>query len=143
MNRRIFSKLLSTSLFGFFIGKTVQANEEQLNYDVKLVEKDKTSYCKLIDGVHKLHRLDGPAIEYANGNKEWFQNGKRHRLDGPAIEFCPGAYFVDGHKEWYQNGKCHRLNGPAIEYANGDKYWYQNDQLHRLDGPSYRIGKWK
>ena len=69
MNRRIFSKLLSTSLFGLFINKTVQANEEQSNYEVKLVEKDKTSYYKLIDGVHKLHRLDGPAVEYKYSKK--------------------------------------------------------------------------
>ena len=24
----------------------------------------------------KLHRLDGPAIEYANGDKSWYMNGK-------------------------------------------------------------------
>ncbi len=69
----------------------------------------------------KLHRLDGPAIEYANGSKVWCQNGKYHRLDGPAIEYS------DGDKEWFQNGKRHRLDGPAIEYANGDKYWYIDD----------------
>ena len=33
----------------------------------------------------KLHRVDGPAIEYSNGTKEWYINGKRHRLDDPAI----------------------------------------------------------
>ena len=26
-----------------------------------------------------LHRLDGPAIEYADGTKSWWLNGKRHR----------------------------------------------------------------
>jgi hypothetical protein len=64
------------------------------------------------------HRLDGPAIEWANGDKYWYQNGKRHRIDGPAIE------YADGDKIWYQNGKYHRLDGPAIEYADGEKYWY-------------------
>ena len=66
----------------------------------------------------KYHRLDGPAIEYANGYKVWYQNGKRHRLDGPAVE------YVDGYKAWFQNGKYHRLDGPAIEWADGSKAWY-------------------
>jgi len=26
-----------------------------------------------------LHRLDGPAIEWANGGKEWWVDGKLHR----------------------------------------------------------------
>lgn len=29
--------------------------------------------------IHLLHREDGPAIEYPDGCKEWFINGKRHR----------------------------------------------------------------
>jgi hypothetical protein len=66
----------------------------------------------------KFHRLDGPAIEYANGAKVWYVNGKQHRLDGPAIE------YVDGHKSWFVDGKRHRLDGPAIEYAGGSKSWY-------------------
>ena len=28
---------------------------------------------------NELHREDGPAVEYASGNKYWFKNGKRHR----------------------------------------------------------------
>jgi hypothetical protein len=35
-----------------------------------------------IDG--KLHREDGPAIEWADGTKSWYLNGDRHREDGPA-----------------------------------------------------------
>ena len=33
----------------------------------------------------QLHRVDGPAVEYPNGDKEWWVNGKRHREDGPAV----------------------------------------------------------
>lgn len=45
------------------------------------------------------HRLNGPAaVEYPWGHKEWWVNGKLHRLDGPAIEYS------NGHKEWYVNG---------------------------------------
>lgn len=45
-----------------------------------------------------VHRLDGPAIEHANGHKEWWVNGKRHRLDGSAIETVngEGKYYIDG-----------------------------------------------
>jgi hypothetical protein len=65
-----------------------------------------------------LHREDGPAIEYSEGDKCWYQNNKRHREDGPAIEFSTGT------KCWYQNDKRHRIDGPAIEFANGEKSWY-------------------
>jgi hypothetical protein len=68
----------------------------------------------------KLHRETGPAIESANGSKSWYLNGKRHREDGPAIE------WHDGYKEWYLNGKLHREDGPAVEYADGYKEWWLN-----------------
>ena len=54
--------------------------------------------------------------------KCWYLNGKRHREDGPAVE------FADGDKFWYLNGKRHREDGPAIECANGYKAWYLNDE---------------
>jgi hypothetical protein len=73
----------------------------------------------------KLHRLDGPAVEYVNGTKKWYVKGKPHRLDGPAIE-C-----ADGQKEWCVDGKRHRLDGPAVEWPNGDKSWY-------VDGKEYQ-----
>ena len=59
-------------------------------------------------------------VRKANGDKEWYQDGKLHRLDGPVVE-C-----VSGDKHWYQDGELHRLDGPAVEYANGDKWWYQD-----------------
>ena len=76
------------------------------------------------------HRLDGPAIEWASGNKAWYVNGKLHREDGPAVE------HIGGTKEWYVNGKRHRYCAPAIEYANGDKEWLVDGKYHRLDGPA-------
>ena len=69
-----------------------------------------------------LHREDGPAIEYTNGDKTWFINGKCHREDGPAIE------YTNGDKTWYLNGKYHREDGPAIESADGYKEWWINDK---------------
>jgi hypothetical protein len=56
------------------------------------------------------------------GNKEWTLNGKLHRLDGPAME------YADGSREWWVDGMRHRTDGPAIEYANGHKSWYVYDR---------------
>ena len=67
-----------------------------------------------------LHRIDGAAIEWANGSKEWYQNGQRHCTVGPAID------NANGFRAWYQNGLLHRTDGPAIEYADGSKRWYIN-----------------
>ena len=60
----------------------------------------------------RLHREDGPAIEFVYGKKEWYRDGKLHREDGPAIE------FADGSKKWYRDGELHREDGPAIESAS-------------------------
>ena len=60
------------------------------------IEQDGTKCWFLND---KLHREDGPAVEYPNGRKCWYLNDKRHREDGPAIE------WTDGEKEWWFNGK--------------------------------------
>jgi len=46
----------------------------------------------------KLHREDGPAIEWSNGSKSWYLNGELHREDGAAY------VDPDGSKEWYLNG---------------------------------------
>lgn len=58
------------------------------------------------------HRTDGPAIEYANGYREWWVNGKRHRLDGPAYEHAKGdkVWFINGVLifQIYSTGKLHK-----------------------------------
>jgi hypothetical protein len=70
-------------------------------------------------GLSFLHRIDGPAVEWASGSKEWYRNDLLHRIDGPAWE------WADGSKEWYRNGRLHRIDGPAVENADGTKEWYQ------------------
>ena len=60
--------------------------------DVGTTRWYKDAKCKI------LHRENGPAIEYANGDKYWCQNDRVHRTDGPAIE------HADGTKYWYING---------------------------------------
>jgi hypothetical protein len=52
------------------------------------------------------------------GNKFWNIDNGYHRLDGPALE------YADGYKAWYVNGKRHRLDGPAVEYASGSREWW-------------------
>ena len=68
----------------------------------------------------KLHRLDGPAIEWADGTESWFHNGYLHRLDGPAVKDAVGSTV------WKRYGKFHRLDGPAIEWTDGTKAWFIN-----------------
>ena len=72
----------------------------------------KDAKCKI------LHRENGPAVQYADGTKCWYQNDLFHRTDGPAIEWSYGT------KSWWQNGQYHRTDGPAIERADGYKFWY-------------------
>jgi hypothetical protein len=66
------------------------------------------------------HRVHGPAVEYADGHREWWQNGQLHRLGGPAIE------YTDGSRAWFQNGWLHRMDGPAIVNADGGCEWFIN-----------------
>ncbi len=72
----------------------------------------------------KLHRLDGPAVEWNNGSKFWYKNGLRHRENGPAVECSYGS------KEWYINGKRHREDGPAVECSYGSKTWCLNGKYY-------------
>ena len=68
----------------------------------------------------KYHREDGPAIEWVDGDKDWYKHGKRHREDGPAVE-------CDGVKRWFKHGILHREDGVANEYYNGYKeYWLED-----------------
>jgi len=55
-------------------------------------------------------------------NKGYIPYSKLHRVDGPAIEYSNDT------KEWHQNGKCHRTDGPAVIWGNGDEEWWVNDK---------------
>jgi hypothetical protein len=85
-----------------------------IEYTVKVFD-DKTEWY--LNG--KCHRVDGPAIEWANGDKEWWLNDNLHRVDGPAFE-------GNGYRAWWLNNKRHRVDGPAVEWANGHKEWWLN-----------------
>ena len=52
--------------------------------DYNRVKQYKDRVCYYLN--KKLHRLDGPAVEYNDGCKIWYKNGRRHRIDGPVYE---------------------------------------------------------
>ena len=92
---------------------------DALRYRIKVDEYGTRTYY---NSANQLHRTDGPAIEYADGSKSWYQNDQYHRVDGPAID------WTCGRKEWYQNDERHRIGGPAIIFEDGDKFWYINGE---------------
>ena len=96
----------------------------------------------------RLHREDGPAIEWANGTKEWYRNGVQvepftESMDPDELEALATSVIGpqpetdrDGTVHWYWRGQLHREDGPAVEWADGSKVWYRNGQCHREDGPA-------
>ena len=69
-----------------------------MKYTVEITSAKTIRYYKHNTDI--LHRLDGPAVEYGDGDKFYYVEGKRHRLDGPAIEHTNGDkyYYVEGKK---------------------------------------------
>ena len=52
--------------------------------------------------------------------QEWYHDGKLHREDGPAVQWDSGA------TEWWLHGRLHRDDGPAVEWADGTRIYYQH-----------------
>jgi hypothetical protein len=44
------------------------------------------------------HRVDGPAVEYSDGYKSWFKEGRLHRIGDPAVEFHSNWWV---RRDWY------------------------------------------
>jgi hypothetical protein len=53
-------------------------------------------------------------------NKYWYLNDLLHRVDGPAVEYACGD------KLWYLHDELHRVTGPAVEWADGTHAWWLN-----------------
>ena len=134
MNRRAFIGGIAAIPFAFLFKKAEAKEIIETNNCVekpKTVEIKEESICRIdangdkrwYNKNDKLHRLDGPAVEFANGTKWWCQNGKLHRLDGPAVE------YADGYNWWYQNDKLHRIDDPAVEFADGINAWWKNGKF--------------
>lgn len=58
---------------------------------------------------------------HQDGSKEYWVDGRLHREDGPAID------YVNGTQYWYKHGKLHREDGPAIMWWDGRQYWFLDD----------------
>lgn len=51
----------------------------------------------------------------------WYLHNKLHREDGPAVEYYSPER--KGQKDWYLNGLHHRIDGPACINKTGQKKW--------------------
>lgn len=108
----------------------IKAKEREESFSSKTEKgyKVEEGVIKWFNEAGQLHRESGPAVEYSNGQKEWWLNNQRHREDGPAVEFKCGT------KHWYKNGLRHREDGPAVELPDGKRFWYKNGKRYREDG---------
>ena len=97
--------------------------------DAVAIRKTNDATCWYLN--ERLHRLDGPAVEYNDGGAEWYQFGRLHRIGGPAMD------YASGYKAWWQNGVHHRLDGPAVEFSDGRLYWFINGK-----NITYEINSW-
>jgi hypothetical protein len=66
-------------------------------------------------------------ILYANGDYEYFSNGRKHRGDGK-----PALLVQDVVEEYWEEGHLHREDGPAISHADGrNLYFLRGVQISR------------
>jgi len=49
---------------------------------------------------------------------EYWENNQLHRIGGPALD------QADGEKYWFYRGKQSCLTGPAYTNSNGWSFWY-------------------
>lgn len=91
----------------------VPANDPSL-----IREVNRTGAVRYHNSDGQPNREDGPAIEWADGDRFWCRHGKLHREDGPAVERANGTRF------WYCHDKLHREDGPAAEWADGSLQWF-------------------
>ena len=50
---------------------------------------------EFFDFYGRRHRVNGPAIEYSNGDEEWWLLGKRHRDDEPAVIYGDKKFWFE------------------------------------------------
>lgn len=67
---------------------------------IKRVSEDNT--IVYINANGKLHRSNGPAVIYANGDKSWYKDGELNRSNGPALIYTDPCGEV--HQAWFKDG---------------------------------------
>jgi hypothetical protein len=109
------------------VGGINYVNSVEEIFDVKIIE-DAINPVVIANEIEKYS-----SIMTFPGNKFWRNKlGQLHRLDGPAIE------WNDGEKLWYKNGKMHRIDGPAIENSSGSKEWWKNGKKFKNKDTFFR-----
>ena len=91
----------------------------------------------------KIHREDGPAIEYNNGCKEWWFNGNQ-TLEANIYEFtsASGRYVLEDKTIMYfKEGLAHNENGPAIEGEDFKEWWINGKKLTEQEFKEYIVKK--
>jgi len=109
----------------FSDGLEIEEIEEKMGVKIKnkveIVVTGNVYWRKPGTGVY--HREGGPAVEWVDGSKFWYVDGKRHREDGPTV-------IRNGGKEWWLEGKLHRTDGPAVVFSEGDKEWWLEGKIY-------------
>lgn len=72
------------------------------------------------DGSKTIRLQNETITTWRDGSVICYTNGKRHRIDGPAV------IYANGDRVWYREGVRHRDDGPAVECADGRKFWFIN-----------------
>jgi len=79
-----------------------------------------------LDGDNGVLQENSTLVLQSDKGSRFFLNksGQYHRLDGPAIEWNFGA------KEFFKNGIRHRIGGAAYEYKDEKQYWFEGKQYN-------------
>ena len=65
----------------------------------KYYYKDGTTSSEY-DGAKILHKVGAPAVMRISGDKFWYIDDKLHRTDGPAVEYADGV-AIGSKKSWW------------------------------------------
>lgn len=75
---------------------------------------------------HLLHRTDGPAVIFPDGDHAYYVEGVLHSIKGKR----PAITYEDGTQEYYHHGRLHRLGGPAVVGGiDPAQYWFHGTRV--------------
>lgn len=126
----VFMKVNSTYKSQSGVNIEILADPNQLVKPLKSAMFVADNCTTWVNDLGELHRVDGPARIFKNGDQVWWLNDQLHRVGGPAIT------LVNGLQEWLEHGKWHRLDGPAKIWPDDTTMWYKHGHLHRIEGPA-------
>ena len=112
-----------TSLKLMNLGKELGFEEKKFTRVV--VDNIGTKRWYLGNKLHWMGRPLNIQMEISSGvsrgrNIGWMVKGELHRVDGPAVE------WVDGNKIWFFKGELHRVDGPAVIRPNKREEWWRD-----------------